>query len=636
MTAPDAAATPGTTANPDAAATPDAVSEPIRIANCSGFYGDRLSAASEMVEGGSIHALTGDWLAELTMLILARTRSRRPGGGHARSFVKQMEQVMGRCLDRDIKVVSNAGGLDPRGCAEAVEQTAQRLGLRPRIAYVDGDDLMPRLAEDAADRVTLRSFVTGEPFADTGKLITANAYLGCWGIVEALDRGADIVITGRVTDAAVVCGPAAWHHGWDRDDWDALAGAVAAGHIIECGTQATGGNYSFFTELSGMARCGFPWAEIAADGSSVIGKHEGTGGAVTIGTVTSQLLYEIDAPRYLGPDVTARFDTVSLSPVAEDRVAVGPVRGEPPPATLKVATNESGGFRSEVSVALTGLDIEAKAALVHEAFWRACPHGPHDYAKVTERVLRSDKPDPASNEEAAAFWRLSVFDDDEARLGRTLSDAVNELALATIPGMFSPFASSGPRAFGVYRPATVPAAAVSQHVTFLDGERAVVDPLQAAPETPAPTMPSETPPAPDPPPRRGSSTRAPLGRLLGARSGDKGGNANLGVFARSPQAFEWLDGFLTVQRLAELLPEVAPLRVERHRLPNIWSLNFVIHGLLGDGVAASDRQDPQAKSLGEWLRARLAPIPDELLAEIPGERPAPSPARRAAEGAGPA
>ncbi len=586
------------------------MADPIRVANCSGFYGDRLSAAAEMVNGGPIDVLTGDWLAELTMLILARTRQRRPGGGYARSFVKQMEQVMGTCLDRGIRVVSNAGGLDPRGCAEAVAEVADRLGLAPRIACVDGDDLMSRLDPGAADAVTLRSFATGEPMTGTAGLITANAYLGGWGIVEALRRGADIVVTGRVTDAAVACGPAAWHHDWAVDDWDALAGAVTAGHVIECGTQATGGNYSFFTEVDGMARTGFPWAEIAADGSSVIGKHDGTGGAVTVGTVTAQLLYEIDAPGYLGPDVTTRFDTIRLTQAGPDRVRIDSVRGEPPPPTLKVATNELGGYRSEINVGLTGLDIEAKAALVHEAFWRACPHDPSDYAKVTERVVRTDKADPATNEEATAVWRLMVFDPDEDRLGRTLSDAMNELALATIPGMFSPGSAARPRAFGVYRPATVPASAVPQYVTFLDGERTVVDPVPvpAQPVTPIPS-----PAAPAGGRRWGATVPSPLGRVVGARSGDKGGNANLGVFARSAGAFEWLDGFLSTERLRELLPEAAPLRVDRHRLGNIWSLNFVIHGLLGDGVAASDRQDPQAKSLGEWLRARVVDIPEELL-----------------------
>ena len=333
------------------------MADPIRIANCSGFFGDRLSAAREMVEGGPIDALTGDWLAELTMLILARTRLKRPDGGYARTFVTQMEQVMGTCLDRGIKVVSNAGGLDPEGCAAGVAEVAEKLGLHPKIAFVRGDDLMPRI-DDLLAGDKLRHFETGAPIKEAS-FLTANAYLGCWGIVDALNRGADIVITGRATDAAIVCGPAAWHHGWSRRDWDALAGGVAAGHVIECGTQATGGNYSFFTEVQGMSRTGFPFAEVAADGSSVIGKHEGTGGEVSVGTVTSQLLYEIGGPQYFGPDVTTRFDTIELEQEAPARVRMHGIKGEPPPATLKVCINRAGGFRNSMTACLTGLDIEA-------------------------------------------------------------------------------------------------------------------------------------------------------------------------------------------------------------------------------------------------------------------------------------
>ena len=588
------------------------MAEPVRVANCSGFYGDRLSAGAEMVEGGPIDFLTGDWLAELTMLILSRTRAKRPGGGYARTFVAQMEQVMGTCLDAGVKVVSNAGGLDPRGCAEAVAAVAERLGLAPVVACVEGDDLTDRLPELAAGG-HLRHHGTGEPISDPDRFVTANAYLGCWGIVEALDRGADIVVTGRVTDASVAVGPAAWRHRWVRDDWDELAGATVAGHVIECGTQATGGNYSFFTEVGGMARVGFPWAEIAADGSSVIGKHDGTGGEVSVGTVTSQLLYEIDGPAYLGPDVTARFDTIRLEQAGCDRVRIAPVIGEPPPPppppAPKVAMNEMGGFRRDVEVALTGLDVEAKAELVSEAFWRACPHGPGDYDRVQARLVRTDKADPASNEEAVARWRLSLASSDEAKLGRVVSDAVNELALATIPGMFAPGTGGRPRAFGIYRPGLVPADLMPAHVSILGGTRTVVESTTTAPTA---AVPAESASAPAAAPG-GPVVEVPLGRVVGARSGDKGGDANLGVFARSPAAFAWLDEFLTIDRLRELLPEVADLEIDRYRLPNIMSLNFVIRGLLGEGVASSTRFDGQAKSLGEWLRARVAPIPEEML-----------------------
>lgn len=581
---------------------------PLRVANCSGFFGDRLSAAVEMVEGGPIDVLTGDWLAELTMLILARTRARHPGVGYARTFVTQMEQVMGTCLDHGIRVVSNAGGLDPGHCAEALAEVAARLGLSPTIAYVDGDDLLGR--GDLALEGALTHLDSGEPIDDLGRFLTANAYLGCFGIVDALARGADIVVTGRVTDAALTCGPAAWHHGWARDDWDALAGGVVAGHLLECGTQVTGGNYAFFTEVPGMTRVGFPWAEIAEDGSSVISKHDGTGGEVSIGTVTSQLLYEIAGPAYLGPDVTARFDTIRLDQVDPDRVRVSGVRGEPPPSTLKVAMNELGGFRTDLHVALTGLDVEAKAALVEEAFWIACPWSREDYESVTTRLVRTDQPDAATNEQAVALWHLTLKDPDATKVGRDVANALVEIALATIPGFFS--LGSTPRAgtpYGVYRPARVPADLVPQRVTLLGGTTAIVDSV-----APRGSVVVEADPGPTGAAPTGPTVPVPLGRLVGARSGDKGGDANLGVFARSDEAWAWLDGFLTVDELRRLLPETATLHVDRHRLASLRSLNFVIHGLLEEGVAASTRQDAQAKGLGEWLRSRVVDVPRSLLA----------------------
>ena len=584
------------------------MADPIRIANCSGFFGDRLSAAREMVEGGPIDVLTGDWLAELTMLILARTRAKRPNGGYARTFVAQMEQVMGTCLDKGIKVVSNAGGLDPEACAEAVAEVANKLGLSPTVAYVRGDDLVPRMSElIAADQ--LMHFETGEPIKDAAAFLTANAYLGCWGIVDALSRGADIVVTGRTTDAAVVCGPAAWHHGWSRTDWNPLAGAVAAGHVIECGTQATGGNYSFFTEVPGMERVGFPFAEIAEDGSTVIGKHEGTGGEVSIGTVTSQLLYEIGGPEYLGPDVTTRFDTIELEEVGRDRVRMHGIQGEPPPSTLKVCINRAGGFRQDMNICLTGLDIEAKAKLVEDAFWAACPYDKGDFASVKARLVRTDKSDPASNEEATAFFKLTLKDPDERKVGRAVSNAMIELALASIPGYTSMGGSpAGGRAFGVYEPALIAAEVVPQEVVILGGDTRQVS--STIPDGPAVVEPADGPQASAP---GGPTQRTPLGSIYGARSGDKGGNANLGIFARSDEAWAWLDQFLTTPKLRELLPEAAELEIDRYPLPALRSLNFVLHGLLEEGVAASTRQDGQAKSLGEWLRARVVDLPEALL-----------------------
>ena len=587
---------------------------PVRIANCSGFYGDRLAAAREMVDGGPIDVLTGDWLAELTMLILAKNMLRDPAGGYARTFVTQLEQVMGDCLGRGIKVVSNAGGLSPRGCADAVAAVAAKLGLDPVIAHVDGDNLVPRLDELRAAGLDLANTDTGEPLGDRA-VLTANAYLGGRGIAEALARGADIVITGRVTDAALTVGPAAWWHGWRRDDWDALAGAVVAGHVIECGAQATGGNFAFFTEVPGLEHPGFPIAEVAADGSSVITKHPGHGGMVSVDTVTAQLLYEIGGPAYLNPDVTARLDSVLLSAAGQDRVRISGVRGDSPPATAKVALSYVGGWRSTITVYLTGLDIEAKADLVERALWAGVPGGRDAFDAVDVTLLRTDKPDPATNAEAMAQLRITVKDADQHVVGRAFTARVTELALASYPGMFGAGLTAGPQAFGVYWPAVVPASLLRQEVTVAGGGSVAVEPVLP----PDPPVVAElaasaagTLAAPGP------TVRAPLGRVAGARSGDKGGNANLGVWGRTDQAYQWLAGFLTVEALKQLLPETAPLSVQRYELPNLRALNFVLAGLLGEGAAASTRLDPQAKSLGEWLRARVVDIPRELMHQPPG------------------
>lgn len=570
------------------------VRRPVRIANCSGFYGDRLAAAREMVDGGEIDVLTGDYLAELTMLILAKAQAKDPDAGYAKTFVTQVEQVLGTCLERGIRIVANAGGLNPAGCAAAVREVADRLGLTARVAHVEGDDLRGALGA-----------ITPAP---EGKPVSANAYLGGWGIAAALDAGADVVVTGRVTDASLVVGPGAWWHGWKAEDRDALAGAVVAGHVIECGPQACGGNYSFLDEVVDRRYPGFPIAEVAADGSSVITKHPGTGGLVSVGTVTAQLLYEIGAPAYLGPDVTTHFDTLRLEQVGEHRVAITGTRGSPPPETLKVALNDVGGFRNTMTLVLTGLDVEAKAAHA-EALLFEVLGGRDRFAEVDVRLLRFDRPDAPTNEQATAHLRVTVKDSDPRKVGRAFSNATMELALGGYAGFHTTTPPTAESAFGVYRPATVPRAAVTHTVVLPDGERRVVEDPPTGEAPPVSVEPAVPTPAP-----AGPTVRAPLGAVCGARSGDKGGDANIGVWTRSDEAYSWLRGFLTPETVRGLLgPEAADLEIDVYALPNLRAVNVVVHGLLGQGVASSTRPDPQAKGLGEYLRSRVVDVPQALL-----------------------
>ena len=586
----------------------------IRIANASGFYGDRFSAPREMLEGGAIDVLTGDYLAELTMAILHKGRQRNPQAGYATTFLRQMEEVLGRCIERGIRVVSNAGGLNPAGLAEELERLAERLGIRARIAYVTGDDLLPAIPSLQAEGSELRHLDTGRPLAELEeKPVTANAYLGGFGIAKALELGADVVVTPRVTDASLVVGPAAWRFGWRRDDWDALAGAVVAGHIVECGAQCTGGNYAFFAEIPGLDHPGFPIAEVYADGSAAITKHPGTGGRVSVGTVTAQLLYEIDGPHYRNPDATARFDTIELHQEGPDRVRVSGVRGEPPPPDTKVCLNYMGGYRNSVTFLLAGLEVEEKARLAEETLFKALG-GSETFREVTVQLRRPDRSPPATNEEAFAHLTVTVKDPDPRKVGRAFSNRAVELTLASYPGFTLTGPPSSESSYAVYWPTVVPNECIDHAVVF-EGERHPIPPVTLPAAAPAPAPARTLGELPDTP--SGATRELPLGALFGARSGDKGGNANLGVWAREARAYAWLASFLTAERLRELIPEARDLAVERYEFPNLLALNFVIAGLLGEGVASSVRSDPQAKTLGEYLRAKLAPIPVELL-ETPG------------------
>ncbi|CAN5754262.1 DUF1446 domain-containing protein [soil metagenome] len=581
---------------------------PVRIGNASAFYGDRLASMRALVDGGEIDVITGDYLAELTMLILWKARQKDPDTGYARTFLTQFRQVVGDCAARGIKVVVNAGGLNPAGMAERIRAIVSDAGLDLKVAHVEGDDLMPQLAALRAEGIPFTHLDTGAALDDAGvQPVSANAYLGGFGIAAALGRGADIVITARVTDAALVVGVGAWWHGWDRTDYDALAGAVAAGHIIECGPQACGGNYSQLAEITDRRYPGSPIAELASDGSFVITKHDGTGGLVSPGTVTAQLLYEVGSPDYANPDVVAHFDTLTVAADGRDRVRVSGTKGSPPPPTLKVAMNYIGGYRNTMTMVLTGLDIEDKAAWAVDELFEILG-GQHTFDEVDIQLLRYDKPDPTSLSEASAHLRVSVKDRDRNKVDRAFSDAVLELYVGGYPGFHTTTPPTSASEFGVYWPTLVPADAVEHIVVHVDGSREVI---AHNTETAGPAEPTQAV-APRPV-EFGPTTRRPLGTVVAARSGDKGGNANVGVWTDTAERWDWLSAHLTADRFTELVPESAGLVVRRYVFPNLRALNFVIIGFLGDGVASCTRTDPQAKGLGEYVRALSTGIPDKLV-----------------------
>ncbi len=560
----------------------------VRIGNCSGFYGDRLSAMREMLTGGELDYLTGDYLAELTMLILGRDRMKNPDRGYAKTFLAQLEDCLGLAHDRGVRIVTNAGGLNPAGLANAVRALAARLGHsgagRPR----------------GRRRPATTGGRTGAGDATDGQRLPGR--MGHRRLLRARRRrrghrpGHRRLGGRRGGGRALRLGP----HRLPR-----LAGAVVAGHVIECGVQATGGNYAFFTEIGDLTHAGFPLAEIAADGSSVITKHHGTGGLVSVDTITAQLLYEITGARYANPDVTARMDSVELSPDGPDRVRISGVIGEPPPPTYKVSLNSIGGFRNAMTFVLTGLDIDAKADLVRRQLEAALTVKP---AELQWTLARTDHPDADTEETASALLTCVARDPDPANVGRQFSSAAVELALASYPGFTATAPPGDGQVYGVFTPGYVDAGKVAHIAVHADGTRTEIP---CATET-LELAPAHPPALPDPLPA-GPTRRVPLGLIAGARSGDKGGSANVGVWVRTDEQWRWLAHTLTVELLKELLPETAGLVVTRHVLPNLRALNFVIEAILGQGVAYQARFDPQAKGLGEWLRSRHVEIPETLL-----------------------
>ena len=587
--------------------------EVIKIGNCSGYYGDKLSAAKDMVEGGPIDVLTGDYLAELTMTILFNQKLQRgEDKGYVGTFLKQIKDIAETCKKNNIKIVTNAGGLNPSSMANEIINILKEMSIDLKVAYIDGDDLMPRL-EELKDQ--------GETFVNIDKntnldstehnLLTANAYLGAWGIKEALDEGADIVVCPRVTDAAVVIGPAAWKFKWKRTDFDELAGALAAGHIIECGCQATGGNYSFFEEVPSFINVGYPIAEIESDGSFTITKHPGTGGLVSVGTVTAQLLYEISSPAYINPDVISHFDTLEINQIGPDRVRVSGCRGSNPPGKHKVCINLATGYRNCMDLVLTGLDIEAKAKTITDTLFHSVG-GKDQFDEVSVNLYRTDKKNPDSNEEAMATLSISVKSRNPDLVGRLFSAKIIELSLANYPGFFSAGTGKKPGPVISYWPALIDSKHIKEYV-HVDGKTLEIEPTSQLQfeENYYQKQPVTIEPAP-----QGEMDEISFGRLFGARSGDKGGCANIGVWAKTDLAFSFLYNFLSVEKIKELMPDLNKFSIDRYELPNINSLNFYIHGILEDGVSSNNRMDGQAKSLGEYLRSKTISVPKIIIEEI--------------------
>jgi hypothetical protein len=587
--------------------------EPIVIASFSGYYGDRLSALDEAMAGDPCRVLIGDYLAEITLAGISARFRKDPTQGYADYFVQQIAPHLPAIAERGIKVVTNAGGLNPKGLAEALRPLIAEAGLSLKIACVEGDNVLDRLETLQAAGHPLTHLDTGEPLAAWGRTpIAANAYLGGWGIAAALREGADIVLCGRVTDSSLVLGPAAWWHGWADDDWDRLAGGVVAGHIIECGPHATGGNFSGFAKLPGITFAGFAVAEVAADGSCVITKHGRDGGAVTTDTVTAQLVYEIQGTNYLNPDVTVEFSGIRCEQLAPDRVRVSGARGSAPPDTTKVAMFAPVGWQIVSWAFVTGLEIERKLALLRAQLQLLL--GAHvDQLEVT--AFGTPSPSPQNQWEATVPVRIAATASErDALTEEQFFNKLNSLYLWSVPGFYTDSGAERalkPQRRIEYWPALLHIAQLGHLVTLPGGKVLEIPPHRLATKAAGQPVHAE----PEALTCTGPTQRAPLGRVAYARSGDKGGNSNIGIWTPDPKAWPWLRQALSTAAFRKLLPESEGLEIVRHELPHLRAVHFIVKGLLGRGGSTNMKVDQVGKAVGEFVLARPVDIPVELLIE---------------------
>ena len=584
----------------------------IRIANAGGYWGDDLNQFKRQVELGPIDYVTLDFLAEVTMSIMQKQRSRDPQAGYARDFIAQVEETLALLIERDVRAITNAGGVNPIACREALLTMAAKHGRELEVAAVVGDDLMARLDELNAAGASLDNMDDGTRFSTVRERVSsANAYYGAWPVVEALRTGARVVVTGRCTDTGITLAPMIHAFGWAPDDWDLLASGIVAGHIVECGAQSTGGNFTDWRSIQKFASIGYPIIEVHADGSFIVTKHAGTGGAVTVRTVKEQLVYEMGDPRgYITPDVIADFATIRLEQVGRDRVRVWGVKGRPAPPSLKISAAYTDGWKASGTIIISAPDAADKARSFAKLFWERL--GIEFAATHTELIGHSACWGPLATpvDSPEVLLRLSVRDHDRAKI-----EAFGKMVPAIILSGPSSVAVTGgrPQAQEVvaYWPALVPRDLVKPSLVSESGERALEWPTPLLPIGPPAKLPRQ-----EFAKAKGSAgtVKVKLSQLAHGRSGDKGDTGNIGLIARSPEIYPWLIKTITASVVKKRFKGICFGRVERHEVPNLHALNFLLHESLGGGGTVSLRLDAQGKTLSHALMAMEVKAPKALLA----------------------
>ena len=573
----------------------------LRIGNASGYWGDDLTVLRRQIEGGPLDFVSLDFLAEITMSILQKQRDRDPSAGFARDFVDQMDEVMASALERGVVVISNAGGVAPGACADAILERVRARGLDPRIGVVAGDDLLDRLPRWHEEGVDLSNMDDGRAFDTVAdRVSSANAYFGAAPVVRALEMGAEMIVTGRVTDTGITLAPMIQRFGWATDDWDRLAAGIVAGHVLECGAQSTGGNFTDWRRVPDFDRIGYPICEMHEDGSFVLTKHEGTGGMVSVETIKEQLLYEMGDPhRYITPDVVVDFSSIRLESDGPDRVRVWGVKGAAPTEFLKVSVSHSEGYKASGAVIVSGPEARAKCEAFADILWNRVPR----YEQTLTEYVGADatwgplSPGAEANE---IYLRFGARDHDAAKL-KEFSKMLPALILSGPPGVAVTGGRPRVQEVVAYWPMLVPRERCTAEVTVVSGsgeESAEV--TFTGPTGPGACEGTDTAIAEAPAPS-GETVTAPLRRVAHGRSGDKGDTCNIGVIARHPALYGWMRDTLTAAWVKERFTGIAHGDVERFEVPNLDALNFLLHESLGGGGTLALKIDAQGKTLSHAL-----------------------------------
>lgn len=616
---------------------PQASRSPIRIGNASGAIGDGIDQVYRLAISGEVDAITADYLAEFNIAWKAIELQTSPDLGYEPNFLEQLAWKDGAgaraIAERRIKVVHDGGALNPEGLAVKVDEYLRSLGIHDiKVAWVSGDNVTEQVRRGNLGSMTHLDYNNALSSTDLQTLLAANVYTGQRGILKALELGADIVICGRCCDASPVMALASWWHGWSSTDYNALAGSLMAGHLIECGAYVTGGNYCGAQEIPELHHVGYPIAEISSDGTSVITKPSGTNGAVTVDTCTGQLLYEIQGIHYLNPDVTARIDGARLEQVGPDRVSLTGIIGLPAPETSKLSVCLLGGYQAELCAYAAGLDTDFKFELMKNQVLGQI--NKNDFTTFSiEKYGSVPTGDPKSQQSCTVVMRMFAQSPNKEAFTQ-FRRAIFYNGMQGYCGLHlnMDWRTMEPRPYVKYVPALVRQDLLPDlTVRFLSGEKHTAPPVRkehlrtvALPRGPWISRTDALPTFQDQG-QNGQLAHRPLGDLMFARSGDKGGNANIGFWVRSDKAYPFAKSFLTESRLIQLLGDdwdESRHSVERCEFPHLRAVHFVVRGFLQEGVSSSSVLDGFGKSIGEFVRARLVDLPVNLIAEEDGRRKA--------------